>query len=522
MRLSSRLTSVCLLALGLFALSLAPTPPAAAAAERCFPETGQCLSGRFLSFWEEQGGLPVFGFPTTPARVERSRDDGQPYLTQWFERVRFELHPELAPPYDVLLGRIGAERLELDGIDWRTLPRAGGPQPGCRWFPETGVNVCDQVPGLGFLSYWQRHGPGDPRLDGSGQSLALFGLPLGEAAIAVSPTDGRPYLTQWFERARFEWHPAQPDDAYKVLLGLLGNEVRTAPRRLGQHVLTSFAAAGQVVVRVEAGGRLVAYDLADDATTVIVAGALAITAPATDGRTVAWVEDAPGGRQQLWRYDRATGQRARVLETPGPDERVNRLAVAGNTIYLEREAPGRGGLIAVDLASGAEQLIAAQGRNPVTDGRLLLWTETRSTGSGPAFRSTHRLMLRDLASTQPDRELARLDDQNGFSRYAISGTRVVWAGFGTPVSVLDLATGATTSPGTGGFYPTIAAETVLWARQRERGGWTLFATDLATGRTQIALDDGAVELPFVVVGDHVAYPSVARQGAADLYLRRLP
>lgn len=30
---------------------------------RCFPETGQCISGRFRSFWEENGGLPVFGYP---------------------------------------------------------------------------------------------------------------------------------------------------------------------------------------------------------------------------------------------------------------------------------------------------------------------------------------------------------------------------------------------------------------------------------------------------------------------------
>jgi len=82
MRLTSRLAPAYLLALGLFALSLAPAPPAAAAAERCFPETGRCISGRFLSFWEEQGGLPVFGFPTIRARVERSRDDGQFYLTQ--------------------------------------------------------------------------------------------------------------------------------------------------------------------------------------------------------------------------------------------------------------------------------------------------------------------------------------------------------------------------------------------------------------------------------------------------------
>jgi hypothetical protein len=31
-------------------------------------------------------------------------------------------------------------------------------------------------------------------------------------------------LTQWFERARFEWHPNKPDE-FKVLLGLLGREI---------------------------------------------------------------------------------------------------------------------------------------------------------------------------------------------------------------------------------------------------------------------------------------------------------
>ena len=37
-------------------------------------------------------------------------------------------------------------------------------------------------------------------------------------------TSGDRVLTQWFERARFEWHPDQPAE-FRVLLGLLGNEV---------------------------------------------------------------------------------------------------------------------------------------------------------------------------------------------------------------------------------------------------------------------------------------------------------
>src|SRR3712207_72575 len=58
--------------------------------QRCFPQTGQCISGRFRQFWEQNGGLPVFGYPITPARNETNPDNGQSYLTQWFERNRFE------------------------------------------------------------------------------------------------------------------------------------------------------------------------------------------------------------------------------------------------------------------------------------------------------------------------------------------------------------------------------------------------------------------------------------------------
>ena len=41
-------------------------------------------------------------------------------------------------------------------------------------------------------------------------------------------TSGDTIETQWFERARFECHPNNPPE-YRVLLGLLGNEVRRNP-----------------------------------------------------------------------------------------------------------------------------------------------------------------------------------------------------------------------------------------------------------------------------------------------------
>lgn len=192
----------------------------------CFEgKTDDCITGRFLDYWRQHGGLAVFGYPITPPRSEVNNDLGGTYTTQWFERARFELHPENTPPYDVLLGRIGVDALQQREVDWHTLPRDDGPQQGCLWFELERLNVCDQAAGAGFKTYWESHGLRDPQLRSSyAQSLALFGLPLTQARMEVNPTDGNTYLTQWFERARFEWHPENPAP-YLVLLGRLGAEV---------------------------------------------------------------------------------------------------------------------------------------------------------------------------------------------------------------------------------------------------------------------------------------------------------
>jgi hypothetical protein len=198
-------------------LPLSFLPAAQAQDQRCFPETSQCISGRIREYWEQNGGLPVFGFPTTDQHEELV--EGKPFQVQWFERNRLELHPENAPPYDVLLGRLSVDRLAQQGRDWFTFPK-GGEQGGCRHFAETGHTLCGA-----FLNYFRTHGldlsqPGITEAE----SLALFGLPISEAAMETNAS-GDTVETQWFERARFEFHPSNPDP-FKVLLGLLGNEVR--------------------------------------------------------------------------------------------------------------------------------------------------------------------------------------------------------------------------------------------------------------------------------------------------------
>ena len=60
------------------------------------------------------------------------------------------------------------------------------------------------------------------------ESLALFGYPISAAQVETN-SSGERVLTQWFERARFEYHPTNPEP-YRVLLGRLGAEVRVVQR----------------------------------------------------------------------------------------------------------------------------------------------------------------------------------------------------------------------------------------------------------------------------------------------------
>lgn len=198
----------------------APQPQPQPASGRCrdFTETGQKACGRILEYWEQNGGLPVFGYPIT-GQYEDSVE-GKPTQVQWFERNRLELHPENARPYDVLLGRLGADKLAAEGRDWTQFGKAS--PDAANYFAATSHAIAPE-----FARYWQTHGL---EFDGRGgssfnESLALFGLPLSEATPEVSPTDGKTYLTQHFERTRFEYHPENAGTQYEVLLGLLGREL---------------------------------------------------------------------------------------------------------------------------------------------------------------------------------------------------------------------------------------------------------------------------------------------------------
>ncbi len=192
-----------------------------AQSQRCFAETPYCIEGRIREFWEQNGGLSVFGFPI---RTQRGQTvEGQWLQVQWFERNRIELHPDNSYPYDVELGRLGDDRLRQRSESWHDFP-AEGSTAGCRFFAETKHNICGS-----FLSAWRANGlerDGNPNTKTETENLALFGLPLsGEKTETIGD---RSYTVQWFERARFEYHPENAGTPYEVLFGRLSNEIALA------------------------------------------------------------------------------------------------------------------------------------------------------------------------------------------------------------------------------------------------------------------------------------------------------
>ncbi len=221
-RLVTIVAAVSLLSVLLPIAAAAEAPSAQDAHCQEFEVTGFSICGEFLQFWTANGGLPVFGYPLTDAHDEVNPDTGATYLVQYFERQRFELHPENAGTvYAVLFGRLGAQILDMQGRDWTTFPEAS--PDAANYFEVTGHAIAPQ-----FAAYWSTHGLelGDKGISFR-ESLMLFGYPISEPMMELN-LDGDTVLTQWFERAVFEYHPDNPA-GQQVLLRRVGAELLMPP-----------------------------------------------------------------------------------------------------------------------------------------------------------------------------------------------------------------------------------------------------------------------------------------------------
>jgi len=109
------------------------------------------VCGEILNAWQASGlefdgqngkseaeNLALFGLPLSDIQTEEI--EGKSYQVQWFERARFELHPENQPPYNVLLGLLGNE------VSTPASPPAPPTQPTPRPLPAPSFNNCQADP----------------------------------------------------------------------------------------------------------------------------------------------------------------------------------------------------------------------------------------------------------------------------------------------------------------------------------------------------------------------------------------
>jgi hypothetical protein len=173
---------------------------------RYFSETGQTISGRFLKAWNERGGLRILGLPLTRP-YPREQEDGSWLLVQDFERARLEFHPQNVGSWSEVLGTLAG----TDMTAGRRNEQPFRPLENCvstanrDCFVETNHSLA-----FGFREFWLKHG-----------GVATFGYPISEEFDEINPDTGKVHTVQYFERARFEYHPEHAGTEYAVLLGLL-------------------------------------------------------------------------------------------------------------------------------------------------------------------------------------------------------------------------------------------------------------------------------------------------------------
>lgn len=149
----------------------AEVPAAGDPSRAYFPQTGHTLSGAFRTFFDNHGGLAIFGYPISEAEMGPSG-----FLIQRFQRARMEWHPELPAAYQVSLGLIGDEAIFVQGQVTMAAtvpvssvaPPDAAPLPSGRILVETspGGNLVEAQPdgrdsrtvGVGFDPSWSPDG----------------------------------------------------------------------------------------------------------------------------------------------------------------------------------------------------------------------------------------------------------------------------------------------------------------------------------------------------------------------------
>jgi hypothetical protein len=171
-------------------------PPAARApSTRYVPATRHTIGAPFLSFYDKNGGLRLFGLPLT----EEYREDGQ--IVQVFERARL-----VALPGGVAISPLGYWLTAGQAFPTSSAPSGA---PAGSYFAQTSQAVAGR-----FWAFYQAH-----------HGSLFLGAPIAPAVqFASLDGSGHTYLAQWFENGRLEYHPELRGTPFEVSLGLVGEE----------------------------------------------------------------------------------------------------------------------------------------------------------------------------------------------------------------------------------------------------------------------------------------------------------
>lgn len=193
--------------LGLLSSFVGIIPANAQSGVLYFPETGHVVSGEFLHFYNQTPEAKLlYGYPITDAFV----DPQYGVLVQYFQKVRFQLNEDMPLELRVTLSPLGKFTYKSGQQRLVSVNPAA-----CRTFSETadGFIIC-----YAFLDFFLAHG-----------GVAQFGYPISN----LESHEGQ--VMQYFQKARFEWHPELPH-GQRVQLSDLGS-IYFYQQRLDQNYL---------------------------------------------------------------------------------------------------------------------------------------------------------------------------------------------------------------------------------------------------------------------------------------------
>ena len=456
-----------------------------------FQETGHTVTGRFLRYWGDNGGYQRQGLPISEAKEEVSPVNGKTYLTQYFERAVFELHPENRPPYVVLLSLLGV-RLYQEKYPNGTPPQWANDSPGSILFPETGKRL-----GSSFLNYWREGG-----------GLPQFGYPLSNEFPEKSPLDGQTYTVQYFQRAVFEYHPEFKGRPYEVLLSHLGRftyeathntstpelpapapgNIQVGPKGSDKYLVWMEGAAGNGSEPFPGTSNILGYDLKARKAIIVTDAPGDQLYPAVSGSFVAWLQGQARGNAGLYAKDLDTGTQYEIMPGKRPDEDFPYYGAPAiddtSVVFAMTDALGPR-LLLKQLDTGVvEEITALRGHNfilhnPEVSEEFVVWSELYfpTVGQSPL---NSRIMAYDrktrtkkvvteyiYTTNDPDKPLS----------YSLDGARLVYATKTSQFLFADLRTG---SPSGAQFtnlpYNLIMRGNYLLyqTRPEEINGFTLF------------------------------------------------